>query len=259
MTSSVHAVVSAYLNASLPTASCVAHSRVPKTAPSHPSAKAAARPRPSTMPPAASTVTSLLQPASDRISCKTRAAKGKVERPNSARRPWPPASRPCTTTQSTPARSASRAACSLPICATTREPRLCASLTFSPPSTIAGAKNCTAMGRCSLIASATLSSPSFMEEYPMNPIFKGVPSGTFARKSPTCSRSADGSDKCPAPMKPSAPARQVAAASNPPDTPAIGAPIIGMRHPNCMVKRVHICVDAVVEAAGGGILLHCLD
>ena len=76
-------------------ASWVASNRVPMTAPAAPSTNAAASPRPSAMPPAAST-------GAEPAMSTTAGTNGNVARPP----PCPPASEPCATMMSAPTSSA---------------------------------------------------------------------------------------------------------------------------------------------------------
>jgi hypothetical protein len=88
-------------------ASLDAHSREPTSTPSAPSISAAARPRPSAMPPAAHS-----NVAGDLAAMRSATSGTSVI--VARRSPWPPASEPCATTTSAPqsiACSASRRVC----------------------------------------------------------------------------------------------------------------------------------------------------
>ena len=83
-------------------ASRLAQKREPISTPSAPSISAAARPRPSAMPPAASSNVSGLRSASRSATSGTSVSVPRVA-------PWPPASLPCATMTSAPTSIASRA------------------------------------------------------------------------------------------------------------------------------------------------------
>mmetsp|Transcript_86090 Transcript_86090/g.229744 ORF Transcript_86090/g.229744 Transcript_86090/m.229744 type:complete len:226 (+) Transcript_86090:362-1039(+) len=152
ITSSMSALTSAALFASGPIDSLVTYSLVPMTAPSQPNVSIAARPRPSQMPPAAST-SGLCADVS--LSLSTAAASGSVPAPTSDRSPWPPASRPWVRITSHPAAKASLASWRFPTCAKMYlAPSLLATSTLlgpfpSPSCAITdGAQNWTISGLC---------------------------------------------------------------------------------------------------------------
>ncbi len=90
----------AFLASGSASASAVARNRVPTSAPAAPSASAAATPRPSAIPPAASTGTGATRST-------TAGTNASVDHPRRA--PCPPASVPCATITSAPTSTACRA------------------------------------------------------------------------------------------------------------------------------------------------------
>src|SRR5437868_2809575 len=103
-------------------ASVAARKRVPTHAPAAPSASTAARPRPSAIPPAATTGTGA-------TVSTTRGTSASVE---TVPQTCPPASQPCATTTLAPAAAAARASSAVPAVTKTLAPLLRAVTTGSP-------------------------------------------------------------------------------------------------------------------------------
>ena len=216
VSAAVAAVIAASSSA-LSNASSVASNRVPTSTPAAPRTRAAASPRPSPIPPAASTGV----PAATSTTAGT---KGSVPRPS----PCPPASAPCATTTSAPRSSARCASGSVVtwIISVIPASRTAETNGVGSPNDSMIAAGSSAMARC------TVASSMAHDSRPM-PQGRSVPARASAH-----SRAIQSPAPPPAPIRPKPPPLETAAVSAPPATPPIGANTIGCSMPSRSVRAV---------------------
>ena len=220
-------------------ASAVARNRVPSSTPAAPSARAAATPRPSAIPPAASTGTGAARSA-------TTGTNGRVDRPRRA--PCPPLSVPCATITSAPRSTACLASSTL-----------VAWMIRAAPARRTGSVNGRGSPKDNMTARGRHSSARSIVRTSIAQLWKPTPHGSPApRATIGSSRASQSASPLPPPSSPSPPPLDTAAARAPPAAPPIGASAIGCRTENNSVNAVNNAIalsshrDRLSKATSGG-------